>query len=817
MNLDQCKLTKSEWESIEIPVSQNEIDILKMIKNGYHNVNLHFNDTKSLIGYLKVNSNLSINYHLFNHYLLPELKKIFKKYKIENKLNELIDLITDNKKKKQKIPPINKADKFRLNNLEDTFRNVKDNIFEFILLDELNKFYYYVSSKSNKTSNKYLIHYYVLKRLINYNVLYVNDFFINIVKNILDEYNENITAKNIIRLSKDIFEKNYKITKYADQSLYSHQKKIFTIIKQSGCKLILYTAPTGTGKTITPIGLSEGKKVIFVCAARHVGLALARSALSIGKKIAFAFGCSSPDDVKLHFSAAKIYTKDWKSGGIRKVDNSVGDKVEIIISDIRSYPSAMNYMMAFTEDLNDIVMYWDEPTISLDYSEHPLHELISKTWNENIIPNIVLSSATLPNENDLNDMLTNLKLNNNFKIYSITSQDTKKTIPLLNSNNEIEMPHYIFNTKEEFTKISNHCLTHNSIMRYLDIGEASIFILLCLRFPDWINLKKNRLDRDFDNYFPDIESITLQSIKEFYCYLLSNINEDKLDEIKNVLSEVRTKKYDSTIHAVTYDAHTITDGPAIYLSNNVERVAKVYLKEINIRDGHMKEIMNSIYNNNIINEKIKTLQNSLEDKLKLNDCKEKKQNIDNHSLNKDEKEIINSINNLQEMIKIVSLDDIYVPNKKNHLKKYAENKIINGKPFCSDIPEGVIEEIMMIDGIDDNWKILLMMGIGVITTGLNNTYLEIMKDLADTQQLFLIIASSDYIYGTNYQFCHGYIGKDLENMSQEKCIQALGRIGRNKLQYEYSIRFRCNELIRKIFYPDVEKPEAINMNKLFIK
>ena len=52
------------------------------------------------------------------------------------------------------------------------------------------------------------------------------------------------------------------------------------------CNAILQS-PTGTGKTLTPIGLSEKNKIIFVCAARHVGLALAKAAISCKKKIAF--------------------------------------------------------------------------------------------------------------------------------------------------------------------------------------------------------------------------------------------------------------------------------------------------------------------------------------------------------------------------------------------------------------------------------------------------------------------------------------------------------------------------------------------------
>jgi hypothetical protein len=88
--------------------------------------------------------------------------------------------------------------------------------------------------------------------------------------------------------------------------------------------------------------------------------------------------------------------------------------------------------------------------------------------------------------------------------------------------------------------------------------------------------------------------------------------------------------------------------------------------------------------------------------------------------------------------------------------------------------------------------------------------------LAQKQRLYLIIASTDYIYGTNYQFCHGYLGKDLNDISQEKIIQALGRIGRNKLQQEYSIRFRDDAHILKIFQASATaKPEVVNMARLF--
>ena len=49
----------------------------------------------------------------------------------------------------------------------------------------------------------------------------------------------------------------------------------------------------------------------------------------------------------------------------------------------------------------------------------------------------------------------------------------------------------------------------------------------------------------------------------------------------------------------------------------------------------------------------------------------------------------------------------------------------------------------------------------------------------------------------------------------QKVIQAMGRIGRNNIQQTYTVRFRDDSQINKLFTSDTEKPEVINMNKLF--
>ena len=116
--------------------------------------------------------------------------------------------------------------------------------------------------------------------------------------------------------------------------------------------------------------------------------------------------------------------------------------------------------------------------------------------------------------------------------------------------------------------------------------------------------------------------------------------------------------------------------------------------------------------------------------------------------------------------------------------------------------------------IDDRLKVLLLLGIGSFEVQENTAYTEIVKRLAYNKQLLIIIASSDYIYGTNYQFCHEIIGKDLTNMSQQKTIQALGRVGRNNIQQEYTARFRDDSIILNLFRHQDRNIEAEMMCQL---
>jgi hypothetical protein len=178
----------------------------------------------------------------------------------------------------------------------------------------------------------------------------------------------------------------------------------------------------------------------------------------------------------------------------------------------------------------------------------------------------------------------------------------------------------------------------------------------------------------------------------------------------------------------------------------------------------------------------------------------------------------------------LSLDNIYKPNTRSHYKKWClepELSYEDSDIFSSSLSDEDIKEIIELYNIKTLYKLMMMMGIGVFSNSImketenktvqedNNKYIETMKGLAEQKSLYLIIANSDYIYGTNYQFSHCYLSKDMKNLTQEKIIQCIGRIGRQEKNKHFSFRFRTQEHIDTFYGVNENSIEAENMNRLF--
>ena len=147
MDLNQRKLIKSEWDSIEIPVSNEEIEILKLIIKGYQNVNIRMNKNDSLFTYLKIEFSIKMEDYLYNKYLREIVEKLIETYKLTNiKINVVNDI------------QIKSADKIRLekNNIESL---KKMNVYEYVLLNYVENLLLNINKNNN---SKVILNYFTL-------------------------------------------------------------------------------------------------------------------------------------------------------------------------------------------------------------------------------------------------------------------------------------------------------------------------------------------------------------------------------------------------------------------------------------------------------------------------------------------------------------------------------------------------------------------------------------------------------------------------------------------------------------------------------
>jgi hypothetical protein len=847
MDLAQNKLTRQEWETIEVPVTDAEKATLRLIIAGYHDVNTQTNETTALFSFIKIENTTEMEYFLYRKYFEAPIDEMLKKYGKDVYIDHPMSILS--KKGGGQLKTIKSADMIRLQNLDANIKVNRERVFEFLLLDlakDLLKAY------SKKKSN-YAYYLYTLLQLKKTSIRHQNQYVINVLDRIIAHILPATNLETILSNAYAFIERNPYLLQYEDRTLFPHQKELFTICKSRGAKLILYTAPTGTGKTVSPIGLSEKYRVIFVCVARHIGLALAKAAISVEKKVAFAFGCETASDIRLHYFSAVNYTVNKRSGGIGKVDNSVGDAVEIMICDVQSYLTAMHYMLAFN-DATNIITYWDEPTITLDYEQHPLHQTIHRNWAENKIPKVVLSCATLPATEDLQSVFDDFRAKfDDVEIHTITSFDCRKSIPMLGANGCCVMPHYMYASHADLRKCAEYCVKNKTLLRYFDLREM-------IQFIEYVHKQKAIPDAySVHSYFDgNIANITMNRLKEYYLEVLLHVDPEAWPGIHTYMIRIRVPKYSgpgiqkstsidmattqphdirqgqplartSSVAAIpqpkttgsgvlltTSDAHTLTDGPTIFLADDIQKIGTFYLQQSRIPDTISGHILSKILKNDEVMKQITKLEREIKAKeeKQAGGSGEEKSSQKNHRVSKEVQEWMDQIDKLRKEILMVSLDPCYVPNQAPHQKLWAPGGEFRANAFSASIGEETTRTIMMLD-IDSSLKMLLLLGIGMFLETADTQYIEIMKRLANEQRLFMIIAATDYIYGTNYSFCHGFIGKDLTNMTQQKTLQAMGRIGRNNIQQDYTVRFRDDAMIAALFEKPARNLEAENMSRLF--
>ena len=138
MDLQQRKLNKIEWDSVEKDFSAEELNVLKLIRDGFHNPNVRSNNTQTLFTYLKMEYNAKMEDHLYNIYFRPACETIAENMK---KIYHDFDCVQANKNVK-----ISSADRIRLER-NDVKKIMNMELYEYVLLNHARKIVSYHEKK----------------------------------------------------------------------------------------------------------------------------------------------------------------------------------------------------------------------------------------------------------------------------------------------------------------------------------------------------------------------------------------------------------------------------------------------------------------------------------------------------------------------------------------------------------------------------------------------------------------------------------------------------------------------------------------------
>jgi hypothetical protein len=813
--MNQTKLCRSEWISIEKPVSTNEYTILKFIQTAAtKDVDYKENAHLSLLGYLNLAGaqNKNVDEYIFNNYLKKRVDVVVSSF-------AQIQTQTEPKQTNHVLLPVklkHSSSSFKINSA-DTIRIQLANknegylkTYEYVLLDQIEKFVASlqqgIMQSNNNNNNKLtqssnqsiqqkkacLLHLYTLQELLKNAVPKLNSPFITFCHDFL-HCNESRWKKiDFIEHAVDIMERNPLLMQYEDLRLYDHQKQLFTICNLKyalpTAKLILYNAPTGTGKTMAPVGLVAcGRRVLFVCAARHVGLALARAAVSVHQKVGFAFGCSSEADIRLHYFATVNYDPSAQNALKHRTNNNNnnnnnhnhnnhenGRNVELMICDLGSFSFAHDYMCRFF-DAGNLVLFWDDVTIGLDVQTQTqtptptkeMHGYMNQIWNKNTMRTVILASATLPLEEDLalvvNDFQTHF-FTLQTAVHSILAHDCKKSISLINKEGYCLLPHTTTADPTQILEMSEYCQKQLTLLRYMDVEEVCRFLV-------WIDSDtvpnfKTQSTIPFlvvDAFFPRLIDVNLKKIKLFYLQMLEclatafavNELQEKVPLWPLLFTMWKTQfshprlapKQGSSegsggIFVTTEDAYTLTDGPTIFLCENVETVLRFCVQQANVPNEEMLAIYEAIETNKQLQEKVDKLEEEMDFLMKQQANKvstgssssnsaaaaagketkksNREANGDDNNKNSKVTRIKTDVDNLRTCFMSATLRNVFVPNKREHLERWAKGKA-SSAAFTSNISEHVVQEILALSEIPDTWKLLLLMGIGIYSFPFMNT------------------------------------------------------------------------------------------------
>ena len=301
---------------------------------------------------------------------------------------------------------------------------------------------------------------------------------------------------------------------------YESQKKLMDNIKKHKAGLFLYNAMISTGKTTMSIALSKyvetlrtlqkasGERpsiqLIFACSVEPVRLQVCKMAYN--QKIPFGIAISDNNIVKI--------TNNFSC---KNDDNRI-----LIVADVEA-------TIGLLSQSQDYVLFVDEPTVGADQINHPVTRAIAKIML--LAPKLtILSSGTLPNENEMGPIIDYFKKKHSDKsdvpvpIISICSKEALIGCEIINFDGSTIAPH-------------NNCCSRDELKKIIDSLKTRSFIDRMYTAPLLYKLRQKMIDNgikdivNLEDFFHNVENLSQSNIQKLAIQLLEKLSEQDTDEL----------------------------------------------------------------------------------------------------------------------------------------------------------------------------------------------------------------------------------------------------------------------------------------------
>ncbi len=800
------KLEKFQWNSIEIKYTNKLVltvlDTMRRLGQEYANyeVDKHKeHETFMVIGeeiYLEIVRPMLVELGYIDkdiikekeeekddrNYIIVDGKKCYAYRKHKKKVKK------KKKKKKKKKRGMTKEQIIR-NNTKDLVKKSLNNIVDMFKKVGLNCEYCF-NIKYVELRLATFIHCvnYIINNRINNKQCYELIIGINKALYIVEERKEKLTSK---QACKDLRFYRNKLIKYCgfkyenlfvnypNLILFTKYDKVFPklIVKPYDCQtellksigdsslnskcLIMLNSDIASGKT-TAVGaicsyvncirtMNKIKKksklqVLFVCCMKPVRLQVGRIAYNMN----------------IPFGVATTFEENT----VRVINNFNCDKDEsriLIIAD-------PNSAICLLKKSQNYILFLDEPTVAADQQNHPITNAFAKIML--LAPEkTVLSSATLPSNNELIDIINYFEKKHLFaKIVNIRSKNSLIGCKMSTFDGIIIMPH-------------NNCKSKDELLFIINKIKTNSFIGRLYTAPNIYKLRQKMLEAnikviDIESYFSDdINKLCQTHVQKIAIKLLETLANNTNELIEKICKSNQTSLSDSKLNIkklFTTDAGTFI-GHTLVATNDPIKLALEASKEL-LEGCELASKIIMRYKDNM-STYMKQYEKELNKSKKMS-----RSGMDKKSKKMSRSDMEKSISQqrMEETIKprICFLKHLRV-NTVYHINKYHNNN--KRQIDMSLVPLLLPLDNYVLDlNIPDWIMLLLFAGVGIYDPkNLNKHYTDLVLNMISNKQLSFMFASDEICYGANYPFNNVIIFDDIVlTHSIFTIFQLAGRAGR---------------------------------------